>query len=665
MRVKSLLPFFSMLLSLISVVQAAEFTPPRMLRVSLLEGDVTYQRPDLERWVDLSVNTPVLEGDKIWVGRDGRAELEFEDGNFTRLASNTIIEITRLGSPQDSQGIEIRFSQGLATFALRSVSGDFTVQTPTFSAQVKEAARFRLDVDEDGSGRLVMFEGQALVSSQTTRLYLRSGETVRFLSQDSERYYLGTNYVKDDWDRWNEEREAYLARVKDDRLHYGDRGWTTADLYNYGTWYHDPAYGRIWRPSVGVGWAPFRNGRWVWYPATGWTWISYEPWGWIPYHYGRWAYVNRFGWSWVPGPRYVPWCPGAVNWVQGSYWVGWVPLAPYEPWYGFGFNAVNIFISKNFGHRSGVTYWHRDHFLNGTPVRDFRHPREPYADGRIIAGQPRITPTPASRMPVVGSSPTRTFTNEDLEARRNLRERMLSGIGTSSPPAAPVSDFERMRQQRTRLGAQGLSGFDSNHQNLDSGGRVIPGVPNSNSSGDPGLQNYEDWGNRSAVRSGQRQRVYRIDGPPVEARSAQSQRSSPSTWARPTSPVPAPPVNEPPSPPASPGSSYDSRQRVYDVYRNRSESWSRDRYAPRFAPREGSSGQFTPYTPPSPLAPVTNPQRPTPSYTGPSVRPVGPPPNYQGPISSRAGVSGSHSGLRSGGASTQEGRAAVRGRMGR
>ena len=55
--------------------QAVEVPPARMLRVSLLEGDVTYQRTDLDRWVDLSINTPIFEGDKVWVGRGGRAEV--------------------------------------------------------------------------------------------------------------------------------------------------------------------------------------------------------------------------------------------------------------------------------------------------------------------------------------------------------------------------------------------------------------------------------------------------------------------------------------------------------------------------------------------------------------------------------------------------------------
>ena len=279
MRAKLLL-LLLVSLSMTSVtLQAADAPVARLLRVSLLEGDVSYQRTDLGRWVDLSVNTPILEGDKIWVGRGGRAEVEFENGSFARLSENTIMEFFRLGEVNSRDGVEVRLIQGLASFEVRPEPA-FTVQAPLFSARLNDAASFRVDVKTDGSGRLVVFNGRVEVSGSSTRLFVRNGELVRFLSQDADRYYLETNYVKDEWDRWNDERQDYLTKITQDRFHYGDRGWTTADLYNYGSWHDVPTYGRIWRPAtVDTDWAPFRSGRWVRYSSFGWTWVSYEPFG--------------------------------------------------------------------------------------------------------------------------------------------------------------------------------------------------------------------------------------------------------------------------------------------------------------------------------------------------------------------------------------------------
>lgn len=646
MQVKTLLMFLVAFSTLTLEGRTADFSA-RLVRVSLLEGDVTYQRTDLDRWVELSINTPILEGDKIWVGREGKAEVEFEDGTFARLSAETIAEFSRLGT--GSEGIEVRLSQGLATFEVRSAPGSFTAQAPLFSARVRDKASFRLEVESNGSSRLVMFDGRAEVTGQSAQLYVRNGEVVRFLSDDADRYYLTTNYVKDDWDRWNEERNSYLARVTQERFHYGDRGWTTADLYNYGSWYDVPTYGRIWRPTVANGWVPFRTGRWVWYSSFGWTWISYEPWGWVPYHYGRWAVVQPYGWSWVPGRRYLPWCPGAVNWVQGPQWVGWVPLAPHEPWFGYGHNSVNVFISKNFGHRHGVTYVPVDSFVNGTPAGNFRYPRDPHADGRIIAGQPRVTPTGASRMPIPGSSVVRRFRNEDLEARRNLRERILN-VGTAPSSQTAATESGRLQQPRSALSAGRASGFGP-QQSVNSGAGVVA-MPNTTSTSpvDRTVRRYDNWSSsRDATRTEQRQRIQQLDGP--RADSGFSSRQSPSTWARPTAPVETPRVSQPPGGSSSIDTS-SVRQRLNEVYRGRADAGRWDDAPSRQIQRQSPSVRFGQYSPPSPPPAVTNPAGPAPSHVGPAVQPVGPPSSQQYPAHS----SGRNAENRS---------AARRGRMGR
>ncbi|PYV42297.1 MAG: hypothetical protein DMG06_14500, partial [Acidobacteria bacterium] len=195
-------------------VVAQDQSPSRVVRASLVEGDVTYLRSDLDRWVDLGVNTPILEGDKIWLGRDGRAEIEFEDGSTVRLAQNSVIEFTRLGPYDASRQVEIQFNKGLATFEVISSEGAFTVVTPFFSARVTRSANFRVEVNSDDSGRVVVFEGRTEIESRAGSLSLDKGETVSFLSSDPDRYYLGTNYEPDDWDRWNSERDDFLVSAR-------------------------------------------------------------------------------------------------------------------------------------------------------------------------------------------------------------------------------------------------------------------------------------------------------------------------------------------------------------------------------------------------------------------------------------------------------------------
>ncbi len=621
MRVKTLL-FIWFLLPLISSGWADDFSLPPLLRVSLVDGDVTYQRTDLDRWVELSVNTPILEGDKIWVGREGKVEIEFENGNFVRMSTETIVEFSRIG-PLGSEGIELRMSQGLATFEVRSVPGSFTVHAPLFSAKVTDPALFRFDVEPNGSGRLVMFNGRAEVNGQNSRLFLRNGEVVRFDRADADRYYLATDYVRDDWDRWAEERIDHIAKVARDQFHNGDQGWVTADLNSYGTWYDVPAYGRVWRPTVGLDWAPFRTGRWVWYSSFGWTWISYEPWGWLPYHYGRWALLPTYGWSWVPGPRYASWCPGAVNWIQGPHWVGWVPLAPHEPWYGYGHNSVNVFISRNFGHRRSITYVPIDSFLNGTPARDFRYPHDPYADGRIIAGQPRFSPTSASRMPVASNSSTvRTYRNEDLQARRNLRDQLLSSATTSSSQGYNGGS-DRWSAQSGAIRSREATAR-SLQPSSSSAGRVvtIPGNGGNNQEWtNTGSRSYSNWSSsaRSTVRGEQRDRLLESDSSVADTGFSARSRSA-STWVRPNTPAQSPTVTQPTSvsPMRPANDSLGARQRLSDYYRSRSDSGG-DRYyqSPTLSQQ---APRFNPYTPPSSPSAMRSPVGPSPSAVGPAVQ---------------------------------------------
>jgi hypothetical protein len=192
----------------------------------------------------------------------------------------------------------------------------------------------------------------------------------------------------------------------------------------------------------------------------------------------------------------------------------------------------------------------------------FRSPRDPYTDGRIIAGQPTSRQLqPAG--PVAGSPTPRVFTNEDLEARRNMRERIVN-VGRNSGTQDPSSEMERMRQERGRLNTGVASGFAKGAP-----GTTAPGVRTVPSTSAPGqtapTRLRDNWSNEgSTVRSEQRQRIYRVDAPNTSEPSAQ--RQSPSTWAGPA-PVPHPSV-DPAVGVRRTQTTVSDRQRVYEVYRD-------------------------------------------------------------------------------------------------
>jgi uncharacterized protein DUF6600/FecR-like protein len=534
------------LLSSASIVSAQDSLNSQVLRSSLIEGDVTYWRSDLNQWVDLGLNAPLVEGDKVWVGRDGRAEIEFENGSTVRLAQNSGIEIVRLERSQVPGGIEIHLSGGLATFEVLSEEGAFQVTAPLFSARALKVSNFRAEVDSDGSGRLVVFEGDLEIESQPGRLILSKGETLQLLSKDPGRYYLGTNYQADEWDKWNSERDEYLAGIRRNTQAPFESGWDSAELDQYGSWYAVPAYGTVWKPHCDDNWMPFSSGRWTWYDSFGWTWISSEPWGWIPYHYGRWAHVASHGWCWVPG-KPSSWCPGAVSWVQGSGWVAWMPLAPSEPWSRQGNNRT--FVSANLNQGRYISYLPTDRFLTGSSSPLLSNTKQLLADGRLLSGQPHLVSPAAGRIPAPDALP-RKFTNDDLEARRNVRDRMIR----STVPAGSLTENSALTSRSlVRQGGKAMSQKDPTGVTPGSGVQVIQGGSGTQRSLSGDVSSYS---NGNPVREDLRRDPSRVIHDPTGSGSGNSTQE---------------PLQSPPS-----SQGQRSRERVYRIYGRGNESAKSD-----------------------------------------------------------------------------------------
>jgi hypothetical protein len=50
--------------------------PGRVARLSLMDGEVSLAPAGTEEWADAVLNRPITSGDRVWVGTDGRAELQ-------------------------------------------------------------------------------------------------------------------------------------------------------------------------------------------------------------------------------------------------------------------------------------------------------------------------------------------------------------------------------------------------------------------------------------------------------------------------------------------------------------------------------------------------------------------------------------------------------------
>jgi ferric-dicitrate binding protein FerR (iron transport regulator) len=85
------------------VVSASAASKVRIVRLSEVQGTVQLDRNAGDGFDKAFLNLPVVEGSKLKTGKDGRAEVEFEDGSALRLAPDSEIDFSRLALGDDGQ----------------------------------------------------------------------------------------------------------------------------------------------------------------------------------------------------------------------------------------------------------------------------------------------------------------------------------------------------------------------------------------------------------------------------------------------------------------------------------------------------------------------------------------------------------------------------------
>jgi FecR protein len=327
----------------------------RVVRVSFVEGDVSFQRAGTSEWAAVIENLPLFAGDQVYAGNGARIELQLGRGSYIRLSENSALTITELRD----DAVQFDMPAGMAFVRVEQLAAAFKrfeVDVPNAALLLQADGLYRINVRGDDNSEVIVRRGAAEVSTDEGSFKLREGRRLLIDTSASGRLEVAYDTTQDDWDLWSITRDATIgqnvsaapADVTQYETTYSDF-YGVSDLSSYGSWYDDPSYGRCWRPRVTAGWAPYRQGQWLWTPYAGWTWVSSEPWGWAPYHYGRWVFAPAYGWAWVPGygrsiggydnyrwRAYYRWRPALVGFFDApsprGHYVGWYPLAPGQHW---------------------------------------------------------------------------------------------------------------------------------------------------------------------------------------------------------------------------------------------------------------------------------------------------------------------------------------------
>ena len=363
--------------------------PSRVARLSIVEGSVSMQPGGTGDWGNAMKNRPVTIGDKLWVDKDSRAELQAGQASI-HLGPMTALSFLNL----DQNIIQMRLAEGKINFRVREIrQGEtYEIDTPNMAFTVKEAGAFRIDVNENGDFTgltAIRGSGEIAASGQVTPV--SAGQRVDVNgAEGSAQITTSAAPQPDALDQWAQQRD--LAEDNSVSSKYVNRDVVGyGDLDDYGTWKQEPEVGNVWVPNnMPPDWAPYSNGNWNWVSPWGWTWVDYSPWGFAPYHYGRWNWFGSY-WGWCPGPiaaypyygpAYVGFLGAGFGFGVGFGW-GWgggfgrFPLCwgePYHPWYHCGYHYWNNVNVHN-------TYIHNFHINNPGAYRtyNYRYARDTHA----------------------------------------------------------------------------------------------------------------------------------------------------------------------------------------------------------------------------------------------------------------------------------------------
>jgi hypothetical protein len=416
------------------------------MRISLVEGDVQIKTPDADDWGYASINTPLAEGDQVWVPQGGRAELQLNTGTYVRLDNNSALQI--LSTDKDSS--QFYLSQGHAYIYYDAPRGNvIQIDTPDASIRAFDRAVFRIDMsDQYQYTDVAVYKGYVEAENEVGKSRINAGQMVLSLGPNTNAEVAPLR-PSDEWERWNKMRNDNIFARRDGGTRYlpAELRAYSYDFDNYGRWIQVPDYGYVWTPTVVVGssWSPYRDGRWIWWGGD-YVWVAYEPWGWAPYHYGRWSFIINIGWFWVPPvAREVYWSPGYVGWVRTADYVAWVPLAPGETYYGRGehgrhsVNITNVNIKqvnitnvyKNVYVNNGVTVVNRKTFNTHSPtivnVNKNVIQQKIFTKNNISVGEPDIRPTKGSHFTSARTIPTSKLPPQ------HVREQQAKELKKSRP----------------------------------------------------------------------------------------------------------------------------------------------------------------------------------------------------------------------------------------
>jgi hypothetical protein len=288
--------------------------------VSFVEDQATIIRSD-QAEDKAVVNLPLVPGDTIVTGNNGRCELQFDNGTVIRLDKNTSLRLTTVQAPTLSsiwKVTTLHLLQGqLYTLPQTYDMEMFQIITPNAAVKLESRTAATIRFDADLSTALFSDAGKFEVlygadSATLKKVKVKSGhayviDAANTLTVSSEKRNLEFVAWNEYVDRHFRELHFGISKVPP-KLKFGNSAlqyWAEKWSSRFGEWIYDELFGYVWKPAderFANSARPFFYANHVWINGQLFL-VPQETWGWAPAHMGTWVWLNR-GWTWIPGGWY-------------------------------------------------------------------------------------------------------------------------------------------------------------------------------------------------------------------------------------------------------------------------------------------------------------------------------------------------------------------------
>ena len=339
--------------------------------ISYFEGDVQIDR--LDGQIDNAViNMPLVAGDLIVTGQNGRVEFQFDNGTIFRLDRYTELKLITVLAPSLTSKwkittLDLRRGQSYSinhSYRLEM----FQVTTAKAAVYLKNSSTTVITVNDDGETRVACDRGRAKVMF---------GRGIQALKEETVRSGRGFRVTADDRMVADEQRDtefwAWNKKINKDfeDLHYGISNvpkvlyryspglvhWAEKWSTTFGEWIYNDLFGYVWKPAADIfaDRRPFYNADYVRINGQLFL-VPQQAWGWAPAYMGTWHWSGRSGWIWIPGEVFSDhiWSWGSFN--QCWMWSGMFPFSYWMYPYQNQMTYQNGGIYTSWDYRWGASY---------------------------------------------------------------------------------------------------------------------------------------------------------------------------------------------------------------------------------------------------------------------------------------------------------------------